>query len=293
MLQKMLISLVFFVLVSPITAQVELEVWLEKDTYLLGEPVILFYKVVNHTDREFMFDYNIILKDAQGKQYKGIFAKPFVQYKPNFFPGDAKTGWVNLVSKRGYPSVIYKGEKTSGGFFFLPVGSYSVQFQFDDEFHRGEEVMFETLSFRIVEPQGKEAEVFEQFLQADKWYFNKEKRDEAYRLLLHIGMSYPESVYAPIAFLQFFVRSDKFPEWYRNQLKPAAVFFFRHYPSHPFVEAIITNIMAHYLTRDREEGIRLLKALRAKNISPEVNNELENAIKSLKEFKSPRERDEK
>jgi len=293
MLQRMIISLVFFALVSPITAQVELEVWLEKDTYLLGEPVILFYKAVNHTDQEFMFDYNIILKDAQGKQYKGIFADPLTYYRPDFFPGNKKRGWVNLVSACGYPSVIYKSEKISGRLFFLPSGNYTVQFQFDDDFKRGEEATAAPLSFRIVEPQGKEAEVFEQLLQAVKWDNDPKKKDDAYKLLLEIGLNHPQSVYAPIAFRHFFIRYGQFPEWYRNQLMPAAEFFSRHYPSHPFVEAIITNIMAHYLTRDREEGIRLLKALRAKNISPLVNKELENAIKSLKEFKSPRERDEK
>ncbi len=286
MLQKMIIPLVFFAFVSTNIAQVELDVWLEKDTYLLGEPVILYYKAVNNTQQEFMFDYNIILKDEQGKQYKGIFAKPFVQYKPNFFPGDEKTGWVDVVSERGYLSVIYKGTKISGRLFFLPLGKYTVQFQFDDGFKRGEEVMAPSLSFRVVEPRGKEAEVFEQFVRAAKWYKNDPKKeDDAYKLLLEIGLRHTQSVYAPIIFLKFFIRYGETPEWYRRQLKPAAEYFFRHYPSHPYVGLIITGLTTRYLSHDPDEGVRIFKEMLALNISPEVNKHLQNGIKFIQEQK--------
>jgi len=213
-----------------ILSAININIYSNKDTYLLGESIIVWWEIVNTGDS---VDYyqasaisatNILMTEGEHLQFHDSTGREI--------PGDKISGIFVTKSKSGIPKVqmeeIKPGDtiKSSeedligslgalrfseyGGFFnkYIRPGEYFLSFYVFGKADRSEKIYSDTLNFFVREPTGKEKEewkLYKEFMANLNNTMGKEMMEYGYELLT----KHPESIYieGSLRYLEIIFRS--------------------------------------------------------------------------------------
>ena len=197
LIKHMTLILFLFLLANTILAdkqKLSLELSLDKETYLLREPVWLDVTLKNISDDTVRIKrfgtpchglFNIELKDAKGSII------PFTGGTYNMKWGP---GWLSESKNQYYDcynitSLFNTHESLLGQIFgLLPVGEYSIKAHYGDTYSND-------LTFRVIEPFGQEQEAYKILVDAFDLR-SKKKNDSANQKFHDVKEKYPQSAYA-------------------------------------------------------------------------------------------------
>lgn len=190
--------LALLVLVFSLRAQgpLGLNVAMDKNSYLVGEPLQVAISVLNNSPttvhENFGGSVRLLLENANGEELK--YVGPSVDYfSPNTDQLEPLEENYNVIELNRYFGKIFS---TTWIDHYLDVGRYTLKVFFNPP---NLEAQSTEVSFQVINPEGGELAVYDAFIKIArgdaKGTYTKGEVAEALRSL-HV--SYPNSVYAPI-----------------------------------------------------------------------------------------------
>lgn len=269
-----LILLIFYILTwtNYLPAQINIELWTDKSTYVEGEPTFLHVKLRNNTDISFMFELydeeNIIIKDQNNRQFKSETGGHFF-YRENILPNTAYKSSRNLTSTYG------KLMPNTSRIDYFPHGSYTVQIHVYDP-RKKVDMLSPKITFNVVEPNEIQKPIFEAFINAREIPYSKNNK-EAYReaLINFITKFADDKIYCPLA-LWYLQLSYQFT----SQAKEKIYFdicdqMIHEHPHHPYAHRAVNGILKYFRYNENRPGAEsYLKSL----VKETPNEELKSFI---------------
>ncbi len=250
-----------------------------KSTYLLREPVLIHYQVKNVGPDSAWFwqsdiPLNFIVKDSKNKRYYCNYEVTHLAPPPTFKPpafklGESVEGIANLNDYYGRVA--------------LPINKYRVYLEV--EYGKDKISKSNTIEIEIIEPSGKEKEVFSELLAVDS-LMRLKNSEEAYKKLASIYRNYPTSVYAhycvsqSLSILYLSDVADK------SKLAHLGREFIDKYPNSRYIETPLWILIEYYQSKKDKIGYsEELKSLIQKYPGTEVERKAKVRLENLDKVK--------
>ncbi len=232
----------------------------EKNEYLVGEPVWISVCLYNNSSdviyiSRYQLKASMVVKDHHGNQYKLTSFIDFL-YFPTLYPGDSLSFFRNI-------DMDYGTRYNAGNFSVFPPGQYTVTCQknmindpmlLPGEFKqlaiRSFEITSNQIGFRVVEPEGDEAEAFRLYNRFRGREEKSKRLDYAVRLI----EEYPNSAYIECAHICVLSLCDT--KDYEELFWKYNWQLLNKYPDSHFVEDAVTNREQFFRNNRDSQGAR-------------------------------------
>jgi hypothetical protein len=279
---RLLIITAFFSISVFAQKQLEMEIVMQKDTFLEGEEVSFGFGVKNITKNILKLNVgtvNIKLLDESGKELKKTAAGILYDFVPlkKTLKNNEESYWV-------YDLAEMYGTQTYHSFFsfYFKTGTYRIKIKVKSPNNFIEK---KTISFRVVEPKGDELKYFTSLKKIIAPIFKPNYKSE---LLVaqfeNLRAAYPNSVYSPIS-LEFLICKLM---WVgkRNSQKEKIISYLNEYPEKYTWSRKALGLIDNKVTNDKiskQEKIDYLKKLLPKSRKSPMTKMIQNYIREVTE----------
>ncbi len=223
-----------------VEAQFQISLTIDKDTFLVDEPIYCLVKETNvSTDTQYTSPYSphaidyfqFILTDQSGTElpYRGLVN--YYSYRADS-PGQPLPPNESFVYKSNLLGMFGVGDSLHGLHLYLPPGNYTLQAKHNTDYHwftkkrnrrlnkdeksnNSQSIIYSNqVHFQVAEPTEQEAEIRKQLLILYKWQFkahntNDIRETKVIPLVHNLIEKHPESPYSKAAFEVYAVRPEK------------------------------------------------------------------------------------
>lgn len=263
--------------------ELKIDIWIDKDEFLMHEPIVVHYKVANIGDSMAylnfqMIEEDFVVEDENGNRYRSHIRGTYGGGEL-FAPGETHTDNLDIGGRYGVNSV---GEYT------CYVHSYPF-------FCSDAEVLnSNTIKFKVVRPTGEEEKALNLFLKAEKLEWTRSgtggpdssKEAMAFVKYQELVDRYPKSVYAPKALnaaagVYFYSRTlDQ-----RRRIIPVCIRLIEEYPDSYYFHLSFTKLLHTYeIVKDKVGAIKTLRELIKKHPNTRVSEEAERRIRKVEKW---------
>ena len=189
----------------------ELEIRIEKDEYLIAEPLQIFFKLRNAGEKKLEFSSEFSFNGSLSVQYKHSDDRRYRLYRPAFVADFASSGSKKILPLDGL-EVVYKlyfdanyvANDSEHSLLDRP-GDYKLYASFWPL--NGVEVVSDLIEFSVVEPSGDGLRALELWKDKDVLYLMQgyHSRGNAIESLRKISAEFPDTLYGKLASERIFV----------------------------------------------------------------------------------------
>jgi tetratricopeptide (TPR) repeat protein len=229
------------------SGRLQVKVWTDKDTFLVHEPILVYYKIKNVGDSTFTlyetFDglkefFNI--RDDKNRGYPNTLHSDYFGYSV-LQPSESYMNSEEISSRYG---VTDSGQYTC----FLEVyGNKS-----------------NVLKIKITEPKGDERKALHLYLEAQKLHWCKDrdprKWEQAFYKYLELAEKYPKSVYAPLSLYTALFKAGVIEN--KDVVISVCKKLIEEYPEFYYIDDTFYNLVGNYkFLEDKKGAMEYMKEL--------------------------------
>jgi hypothetical protein len=261
---------------SSSSAQLKMKIWVDKNSYLVREPVFLNYSIENATDSLLFFSFQeireyFVIKDQNGRFF-GPSTRGMYGGGDSLLPHETHTGWTEIMSSYGVTEVgqySCRLEMPSGGLFPY-TGAKS-----------------NTIEVIVKEPKGDEHKALQLYLEAQDLHWCKDKDpkkwERAFEKHLHLAETYPKSVYAPISLYTALFRAHVIGD--KNIVISVCKKLIEDYPEFYYIGDTFYNLVGNYkVLQDKAGATAYMRELIEKHPNTEISERAEYWLERIEKW---------
>lgn len=276
---------------NKLTSNIIVSISLDKESYEVGEPVLLNVKFKNNSNQvdsilnlnEDEVASNIEVTNDANK--KSDFKGAVVSYLRNNYrklqPNEEVSFRIDLMYHYGFERYVNK--LILGFFSYFSSGTYSVKALFGEELEngKGKKLQSTVLIFRVKEKELMEKDSYNTLrsIYANNIFGGDAKQRESIIQLADLFVSYPEGPYYWHAFYDFDFYKKNFNISYDEKVKDDYLNFITNNPNSVYIrEAISLYGESIYSTEGKQSAINKMKALKENNQNTKIADGVESAL---------------
>jgi hypothetical protein len=273
------------------TSNITVSISLDKESYLVCEPLLLNVKFKNTSNQVDSILYlnedevasNIGVKNDADKKsdFKGAVVSYIRKSYRKLQPSEEVTFKIDLMYHYGFDRFVNK--LVMGFFSYFSPGTYTVKSFFDGEFEseNGKKLESNVLTFRVMEKELAEKENYNKLrsIYVNNISGGDTKQQEAIIQLTDLFVSYPESPYYWQAFYDLDFYRNKFNISFDAKTKDECLNFITNNPNSTYTrEAVSLYGEVIYSTEGKQSAINKIKALKENNQNTKIADGVEIAL---------------
>lgn len=285
---RMMLTLTFFILglglgfsLCEASDEIKIKIWIDKNEYLIREPIFAHYEVENITDSTIVLnpralkDY-FVIKNQDAQRFDSRLATYYAVMNPNSLKPNASYCDREEISDRY--GVMQQGEYSC--FLQMPPGPFSPS----------PETKSNLIKIKVNAPKGDEKKALELFLEAEKlkWTPDKDPEERAvgFSKYLELVDKFPTSVYAPKALRSawgVYIYSRNLEE--RKKIIPVCKKLIESYPdSYYFVLAFTEIVDTYKILKDKEGAIKTMHELVKKHPGTKIAQRASEQLEKIEKW---------
>jgi TolA-binding protein len=231
--------------------EINIKIWVDKDLYLVREPIFVNYSIKNVTDSLLFLSFNEI---------------------EEYFVIKDQNGRLEITSAYGVKQVgEYNGslQMPSGGFFPY-TGAKS-----------------NTIKIKVKGPTGDEKKALDLYLEAQKLHWCKDKDpkkwEQAFYKYLELAGKYPKSVYAPMSLYTALFKAHVIKD--KNIVISVCKKLIENYPESYYIDDTFYNLVGNYkVLEDKTGAIEYMKELIKKYPDSKISERAEYWLEKIEKW---------
>jgi len=255
--------------------EINIKIWVDKDLYLVREPIFVNYSIKNVTDSLLFLSFNeieeyFVIKDQNGRFFgtsvRGMYGGD------TLLPQQTYSAWIEITSAYGVKQVgEYNGslQMPSGGFFPY-TGAKS-----------------NTIKIKVKGPTGDEKKALDLYLEAQKLHWCKDKDpkkwEQAFYKYLELAGKYPKSVYAPMSLYTALFKAHVIKD--KNIVISVCKKLIENYPESYYIDDTFYNLVGNYkVLEDKTGAIEYMKELIKKYPDSKISERAEYWLEKIEKW---------
>lgn len=256
--------------------EMTMKIWVDKDTYLLREPIFVNYSITNVTDSLLFLSFNeieeyFVIKDQSGRFF-GTSVRGMYAGGDTLLPEHPYSAWIEITSAYGVKQVgEYNSclQMPSGGFF--PYNGAKSN----------------TIKIKIKEPTGHEKNALNLYLEAQKLHWCKDrdpqKWEQAFYKYLELAERYPKSVYAPLSLYTALFKAHVIKD--KNVVISVCKRLIENYSDSYYIDDTFYNLVGNYkVLEDKTGAVEYMKQLIRKYPNSTVSRNAEYWLSEIEKW---------